>query len=160
MKQKINKLLTWSLGSFNVFALLLFVLFIQPDGDDEGALICCGGGGIILVIIYLAVIILQIVGMWKIFTKAGKPGWAAIIPIYNIIVLLEVVGRPAWWFILFIIPVVNIVVLFMVDMDLAKSFGKDTGYAVGLFFLPFVFFPMLGLGAAEYKGPSVVPPAA
>jgi hypothetical protein len=155
MKQKINKFLAWSLGSFNFLSLSLLVLFLQ-NGDEEGAFVCCGGG-IILLIIYLAIVILQIVGMWKIFTKAGKPGWAAIVPIYNIIVLLEIVGRPVWWIILFIIPIVNIVVVFMVDMDLAKSFGKETGYAVGLFFLPFIFFPMLGLGDAEYKGPSVSP---
>ncbi len=103
----------------------------------------------------LAVAVLLIAAMWKLFTKAGKPGWAAIVPIYNIIVLLEVVGRPTWWVVLYLIPFVNIVILLIVWIDLAKSFGKDVAYGLGLFFLPFIFLPMLGFGKAAYVGPSV-----
>lgn len=106
----------------------------------------------VLIIIYVAIIVLMLVSMWKVFTKAGKPGWAIIIPIYNLIVLLEIVGKPWWWLFLFIVPVVNIVFLIWTWNLLSLSFGKDTGYTVGLILLPFVFIPILGLGSAKYKG--------
>ena len=111
---------------------------------------------------WLVLGVLVIAAMWKLFTKAGKPGWAAIIPIYNFIVLLEIVGRPVWWVILLFIPFVNFVVDIILMIDLAKSFGKSTGYAIGMIFLPFIFLPMLGFGSAQYMGPSAavaMPPA-
>jgi len=107
-------------------------------------------------IIYIAVIIIAIAGMWKAFEKAGQPGWAVIIPIYNIIVLLKIVGRPVWWIVLYLIPLVNFVISIIVSIDLAKSYGKGTGYGVGLLFLPFIFYPMLGFGSAQYVGPGGV----
>jgi hypothetical protein len=91
--------------------------------------------------------------MWKVFVKAGKPGWAAIIPIYNAIVLLQIVGRPGWWFLLYLIPIVNIVISIMVMIELAKVFGKGTGFGIGLLLLSFIFIPILGFGDAEYQGP-------
>jgi hypothetical protein len=103
-------------------------------------------------IVYLAIIILMIAAMWKIFTKAGKPGWAAIIPIYNTIVLLEVVGKPIWWFLLMFIPVVNFIILIIVDLELAKKFGQSTGFAIGLILLPVIFYPILGFGGSRYQG--------
>ncbi len=112
--------------------------------------------GAIFWIIYLAVIIVIIAAFWKVYAKAGKPGWAAIVPIYNLIVLLEIVGRPLWWFFLFLIPGVNFIIGIIVDIDLAKSFGKSTGFGVGLFFLGFIFYPILGFGDAEYQGPQAV----
>jgi hypothetical protein len=115
------------------------------------------GMGMGLMLIYLAVIVLILAAMWKVFTKAGKAGWAAIIPIYNTIVLLEIVGRPIWWIALLFIPFVNIVVAVIVMNDLAKSFGKTVGWTVGLLLLPFVFYPMLAFGSAKYGGPSVAP---
>jgi hypothetical protein len=105
-------------------------------------------------IIYFAVIALWIVGMWKVYLKANKPGWAAIIPIYNIIVLLELAGRPGWWVILYFIPIVNIIVLAIVSIDVAASFGKGVGYGIGLWLLPFIFYLMLGFGSAQYQGPA------
>ena len=110
-------------------------------------------GGFFFVIIAIA--IFCIVCMWKVYSKAGQPGWAAIIPIYNLIVLLQIVQRPIWWIILMIIPCVNIVVLFIVYIDLAKVFGKGTGFGLGLIFLPFIFVPMLAFGDAEYQRTSV-----
>jgi hypothetical protein len=107
-----------------------------------------GGVGIL----YLAIVVLSIVGMWKVFAKAGKPGWAAIIPIYNMVVLLEIVNKPLWWIILMFIPFVNLVVGILVSIELAKCFGKDVGFAIGLVLLPFVFYPILGLGDARYAG--------
>lgn len=107
----------------------------------------------------LAVAVLMIAGMWKTFEKAGKPGWAAIIPIYNVIVLLEIVGRPLWWILLFLIPLANIVFSFIVHIDVARSFGQGTGFGVGLTLLGWVFFPILGFGKSRYLGPAVQPPA-
>jgi hypothetical protein len=113
-----------------------------------------GAGALIYLIIVFAVGVLVLAGMWLTFRKAGKPGWAAIIPIYNIYTLLKVVGRPGWWLILFFIPLVDIVVGILVFVDLAKSFGKSTGFAVGIIFLSFIFIPILGFGDAKYVGPA------
>jgi hypothetical protein len=89
--------------------------------------------------------------MWKIFVKAGKPGWAAIVPIYNLIVILEIAGKPIWWFILLLIPFVNIIVLIMVLISFARNFGKGVGFAIGMLILPFIFYPMLAFGDATYQ---------
>jgi hypothetical protein len=102
---------------------------------------------------FLAVAVVSLVSYWKIFTKAGKPGWAAIVPIYNILVMLEIIGRPMWWIVLLFIPFVNIVAAFIVANDLAKAFGKTIGWTLGLIFLPVIFYPMLAFGNAKYGGP-------
>lgn len=107
----------------------------------------------IIAILYFAVIIFIIASMWTIFTKAGEPGWAAIIPIYNIIVLLKIVGKPVWWIFLYLVPIVNIVFAIWTINMLSKSFGKDEGYTVGLILLGIVFYPMLAFGEAKYLGP-------
>ncbi|MFR9523930.1 MAG: DUF5684 domain-containing protein [Rikenellaceae bacterium] len=100
----------------------------------------------------LAIIIalLPIIALWVIFTKAGRPGWAAIIPIYNIITMLRVAGKPGWWFFLFLIPVVNLIFMIMMLNGISKNFGKGTGFTVGLFFLPFIFYLILAFGSAKY----------
>ena len=90
-------------------------------------------------------------GVWKTFTKADKPGWGAIIPIYNIILLLDIAGRPLWWIILLLIPFVNIVITIVVSIDMARNFGKGAGFGLGLFFLAIVFYPILGFGDAKYQ---------
>jgi hypothetical protein len=108
------------------------------------------GMGIGMMLVWFAVVLILIISMWKIFTKAGKPGWAAIVPIYNIIVLLEIVCKPIWWFILLLIPFVNIIVLIIVLIELAKRFGKGVGFAIGMLILPFIFYPMLAFGDAKY----------
>lgn len=115
------------------------------------------GGIIVLAVIYLAIIGLMIASMWKIFTKAGKPGWASIVPIYNLIVLLEIVGKPAWWFLLMLIPIVNIVILILVVHQLSLSFGKDGGFTAGLILLGIVFYPILAFSGAQYVGPGGKP---
>ena len=89
-----------------------------------------------------------------IFDKAGQPGWAALIPIYNVIVLLQIVGRPVWWFILMLIPFVGFIIGILVVVDLAKSFGQSVGFAIGFLFLPFIFAPLLAFGDASYRGPA------
>ena len=106
-------------------------------------------------IIYLALIVFLIVTMWKIFTKAGKPGWASIIPIYNIFVMLDIAGKPAWWFLLFLIPFVNFIVGILVIAGIATNFGKGGGFVVGMILLPIVFYPILAFGSAQYSKPAV-----
>lgn len=107
---------------------------------------------IFLVLVYLAVIIFTIAGMWKAFEKAGKPGWACIVPIYNMIILVEIAQKPMWWVAMMFVPIANIVFMIMTYNEVAKNFGKDAGFTVGLIFLPFVFWPMLGFGNAVYVG--------
>ena len=112
-----------------------------------------GGLGFFGTILYLALIAFFIYCMWRIFVKAGKPGWAAIVPIYNVLVELEIVGRPWWWLLLLLVPLVNVVIGIMVLLDMAKVFGKGTGFGIGLILLPFIFIPMLAFGDARYLGP-------
>jgi len=88
--------------------------------------------------------------MWKVFTKAGQPGWACLIPIYNFYIVLKIIGKAGWWLLLMLIPLVNIVIAILVRNGLAKSFGKGTGFTVGMILLPFIFVPILGFGDAQY----------
>jgi hypothetical protein len=103
-------------------------------------------------IILLAVIVLMVVAMWKVFTKAGEPGWAAIVPIYNIIVFLRISGKPVWWIILLIIPFVNFIISLLVSLGLAKNFGKGGGFGVGLWLLSPIFILILAFGDAKFVG--------
>ncbi|HEY2679727.1 MAG TPA: DUF5684 domain-containing protein [Candidatus Udaeobacter sp.] len=105
-------------------------------------------------IFWLAFTVLMIVACWKIFTKAGQPGWASIIPIYNWYILCKIVGRPGWWVILLLIPFVNFIIGIILCIDLAKSFGKGVGFGIGLVLLSVIFFPILGFGSAQYQGPT------
>jgi hypothetical protein len=102
----------------------------------------------------LAVAILMIAALWKIFSKAGQPGWAAIIPIVNTYFTIKIAGRPWWWLILMLVPFVNFIVWIILCIDLAKSFGKGAGFGIGLLLLPIIFFPILGFGSAQYQGPA------
>jgi hypothetical protein len=112
---------------------------------------------IVIILISLALPVLLIVSMWKINTKAQKPGWACIIPIYNIIVLLQIVGKPWWWLLLMLIPFVNIVyAIWMINL-LSKSFGHGEGFTLGILFLSIIFLPILGLGNSKYIGPAGKP---
>ncbi|OJV55883.1 MAG: hypothetical protein BGO31_17500 [Bacteroidetes bacterium 43-16] len=114
----------------------------------------------IAIIFYLGVIFLMIASMWKIFEKAGEKGWKAIIPIYNLVVLLQIVGKPDWWIVfMLLVPIANIVFMIWTYNMLSKSFGKDEGFTVGLILLGIVFFPVLAFGDAEYQGPYGTPEA-
>jgi hypothetical protein len=121
---------------------------MEAGGTEAAA--AAGGAGLLMVV-YLAVMIFMLVAMWKVFTKAGKPGWAVIVPIYNIIVMLEIAGKPLWWIILMFIPIVNFVIAILVMAGMAKNFGKGAGFVVGLLFLPIIFYPILGFGSATYS---------
>lgn len=109
-----------------------------------------GGGGIILML-QVIIAVIMIISLWKIFAKAGKPGWASIIPIYNAIVMMQIAGTPIWWILLMFIPIVNLVISIIVLIELAKRFGQGTGYAIGMLLLPIIFFPMLAFGSATYQ---------
>jgi hypothetical protein len=111
-----------------------------------------GNLGPVGTIILLAVIVLMVVAMWKVFTKAGEPGWAAIVPIYNIIVFLRISGKPVWWIILLIIPFVNFIISLLVSLGLAKNFGKGGGFGVGLWLLSPIFILILAFGDAKFVG--------
>lgn len=126
---------------------ILLAPFLQDDGG--GALL---GGGLIAYFCCFGIVwLLMIAAMWKIFVKAGQPGWAAIVPIYNNYVMQEIVGREAWWLAIaiFLGPIWWIVI----NLDLAKSFGKEMVWGIGLILLPVVFYPLLGFGDAQYQGP-------
>lgn len=103
-------------------------------------------------IISLALGVLLIVSMWMIFKKAGKPGWAAIVPFYNIYVEYEITWGSGWRFLMLLIPFYNIILAIQTQVKLAKAFGKGGGFAVGLIFLPYVFQPILAFSDAAYLG--------
>lgn len=103
-------------------------------------------------IVYVAILVVSLVGMWKVFVKAGKPGWAAIVPFYNAYCLFEMSFGNGWLFLLCFVPCVNFVVMIMCCFKLAKAFGQGAGFGLGLVFLPFVFMLILGFGDAQYIG--------
>ncbi|MFY0253764.1 DUF5684 domain-containing protein [Chitinophaga sp. 30R24] len=103
----------------------------------------------------LVISILYLICMWKIYAKAGQPGWAGIIPIYNIYILTKIVGKPGWWIVFFLIPFVNVVIAIWLINLLSKSFGKDEGFTVGLLFLGIIFYPILAFSKKiVYIGPA------
>lgn len=126
------------------------IMEYTPSGS-AGIFAAIGAVGMIF---FLAVFVLLIASMWKLFEKAGKPGWAAIIPIYNYLVMIEIVGKPTIWILFLLIPCVNIVFFIWLLNLFVKSFGKSEGYTAGIIFLPFIFYPMLAFGNNPYLGPS------
>lgn len=114
---------------------------------------------IVFFLVFILILALPtIIGMWKTFQKAGKGGWECIVPVYNNMVLAEIVGKPMWWGLLCLIPYVGLIWNIWLFNLLSKSFGKGTGFTVGLVFLPFIFFPILGFGDAQYLGPNGIDP--
>jgi len=128
---------------------------LDSSSTSSMAVVAAAISAMIIPIIIVSVI--MIIANWKIYEKAGKPGWAAIIPIYNIIVLLEIVGKPVWWILLFLIPCVNIIVVVWTTNLLSKSFGQSEGFTVGLLLLGVIFYPILGFGNYQYLGPAGMP---
>lgn len=121
---------------------------LQTGGGGGGGAIA----GIVMLLVYLAIIVAVVAGMWKAFEKAGKPGWAAIIPIYNLYVMIKISDNAWWWLILFFIPLLNIVAAFKINIDVAKVFGQGIGFGIGLALLGVIFWPLLGFGDYEYQG--------
>lgn len=102
-------------------------------------------------IAYMLMTILSLVGIWKTWEKAGQQGWMGIIPVLNVYTWLLIIKKPWWWILLLLIPGVNLVLLFIMGIELAKAFGKETLFGVGLILLPIIFFPILGFGEDTYK---------
>ena len=125
-------------------------------------------GAFFFFMVWLSMVILAVASVWKVFVKAGQPGWACIVPIYNMIVMLEIAEKPLWWIALFFIPVANFVASILVAIAIAEHFGQGAGFGICMAFLPFVFYPMLAFGSATYAStqtqvpfgaPAVPPPA-
>ena len=142
---RVGKLFVAALTFFGVTSTLF-------AGNGEGA--AASGVGIGFVLLYIAIVVAMLAGFWKVFVKADKPGWAVLIPIYNVIVMLEIAGRPLWWIILMFIPIVNVVISIIVSIDIANKFGKGAGFGLGLAFLGFIFYPILGFGDSKYMAES------
>ena len=119
-----------------------------------------GGMFIMVIIIAIAAGIFTIIGQWKMFKKAGAEGYISLLPVYSLIKEMRLGGLPIYWFFLVycaVIPLIGwigpVVLAFWKNINLAKSFGKGTGTGVLLTFFPFVMYPILGFGKAEYVGP-------
>lgn len=124
-------------------------LLLQSD-VGEGVAVAAGGLGMLVALVIAAVFI---IALWKVFTKAGQPGWAVLIPIFNVYTLLKVAGRPGWWIVLFFIPIVNIVIAAIVSMDIAKAFGQSAVFGlILLFLLSGIGYLILGFGNYRYTG--------
>ena len=106
-----------------------------------------------LLVLIGGVVIFYVAVGWRIFEKAGRAGWKSIVPVYNLVVLLRIVERPLWWLpVILLVPGVNAIMLAIVNVDLAKRFGKSAGFGIGLFLLGFIFAPILAFGNAAYQG--------
>jgi hypothetical protein len=105
-------------------------------------------------LVYLLFLLAALAGLWRVFEKLGRAGWEGIIPIWNLLVVLQLVHRPVWWVVLFLLPIVNLVIGIIVCMEFARLFGRSPAFGVGLALLGFVFYPILGFGKAEYHGPT------
>ena len=138
---------------------LIPALLLQEEVGGGVAGAAASGIASIMMILMLAVAVVFIIGLWKVFVKAGQPGWAVLIPIYNAYILLKIAGRPGWWILLFMIPLVNIVIVALVSIDVAKSFGQSAVFGlVLLFLLCGVGYLFLGFGKYRYVGPAASVP--
>lgn len=125
--------------------------------NESGMNVLVGAGVTVFFIVWLlmmALAIFVLVAQWHLYKKANRPGWAAIVPVYNVYVLTDIVWGNGWLFFLLLIPVGNLVFGIWTCVKLARVFGKSGGYGIGIVFLPFVFIPMLAFGKAQYEGPS------
>ena len=120
------------------------------ENSDAGSIAAIIAGLGIFLVFFFAFLIFFIICSWKIYKKAGKEGWECIVPIYNIIVYLDIIKRPRWWIVLYFIPLVSLVIAVINYMDTAKAFGKSTGFGIGLLLLSPIFYPILAFGDAKY----------
>lgn len=125
---------------------------MNDDAAAAGILALMLGGGIVTVLFVVLFVIFPFICMWKVFEKAGKPGWAGIVPVYNFIVLLELAGKPLWWVaVIMLVPCVNVVFIVLAYVAFAERFGKSGAFAVGMALLPFVFWPILAFDSSTFK---------
>lgn len=106
---------------------------------------------IIMFIIAIPIVVFLLASMWKVYKKAGYEGWECIVPIYNIYILCKIAGKNGWWVLWLIIPYIGIIFHVIVNIEIAKKFGKSVGFGIGLVFLSFIFWPILGFGDAIYQ---------
>jgi hypothetical protein len=140
--------------------LTISTLALQSDANAAANGFLAAMGGMML-LCWLAIAVIFIIGMWKTFVKAGQPGWACIIPFYNIYILLKIAGRPGWWLLLFLIPLVNFAIAIIVAIDVAKAFGQGALFGVLLLFLlSGIGYLVLGFGNYRYVGPATAAGAA
>lgn len=125
--------------------------------DLRGGTIPKAALGAVLVLFFIAFLfgLIILAANWKIYTKAGYPGWAVFVPIYNLYIMVKIAGKPGWWMVLIFLPVVSIIILIVINIGIAQNFGKGVGYGLGLAFLPLIFVPMLGFGSAQYQANKV-----
>jgi hypothetical protein len=133
-----------------MFLFALPALLLQSDESSPFGTVAF----VFFMTIVFALVVTAVAGMWKTFTKAGQPGWGVLIPIYNAYLLTQIARKPGWWVLLLFVPIVNLVVNAIVSIGVAENFGKGTGFGLGLFFLPVIFYPVLGFGEAAYGGRS------
>jgi hypothetical protein len=138
-------------------AILFLVLIASPahaGTTPSHTVLAQESAGMTVVYILTAFVLfgLPAAGLWAVFVKADQPGWAAIVPIYGALVWLRIINRPGWWILLLCIPFVGAIFAIIMISDLAGKFGKSGGFGLGMLFLPFIFYPMLGFGDAEYEG--------
>jgi hypothetical protein len=138
------------LGYWEGLTMKLLPLLLAQNDDAAGVIgglmgMCCN-------CLVLVGVVVACIGMWKVFEKAGQPGWAGIIPFYNMFILTtEIARKEILWFVLMFIPCVNIVAAIIVCIDVAKNFGKGPGFGIGLALLSPIFFPILGFGDAKFQ---------
>jgi len=108
---------------------------------------------LLFILIGLAFTALWIAGAWKMFEKAGQPGWGILVPIYNLLLIVRIAGSPDWMFILLLIPGVNIVAHIFVSLELGKRFSRGAAFTIGLIFIPAVFYALIGFSSDQYTPP-------
>jgi hypothetical protein len=117
------------------------------------------GMGTGMLIVWIAIMVFMIVSWWIVFKKAGQPGWAILIPIYNFLIILRVAGKPWWWVFAILLPIIPLVGLFLLLIamififhGISKNFGQGAGFTVGLVLLSVVFVPILAFGDYKWQG--------
>lgn len=107
---------------------------------------------VVVLVFQLLLFLSQVVGMWVVFTKADEAGWKVLIPVYNLYIMLKIGNNAWWWLLLLIVPFVNLYAAYKIHAGIARAFGKGVGFALGLTFLGFLFFPVLAFGDYQYRG--------
>ena len=124
----------------------------EPPPEAPGFGMALAAMGMIPLLVVGLILLLFLITFWKIFEKAGEAGWKSLIPIYNIFIMIKIAGKPWWWFLLFLIPLVNIIFNLLWCLALGQKFGKSQLFGVGLFLLGFIFFPILAFDSSRYEG--------
>jgi hypothetical protein len=128
------------------------------QSDNTAATVGAAIGGMMVLGICLVIAAIMIAGLWKVFVKAGQPGWACLVPIYNVYTLVLIAGKPGWWTLLYFVPFVNIVVGVLVAISVAKSFGRSAAFGVFLLFFLGIGYLIIGFGGDRYLGPEGAAP--